>query len=119
MLRWIMITVLAISFFAVGIWGYKEHEEKNAILIQAENTYQRAFHELSYHVDLLHDTICTSLVMNSSEQLSPQLIEVWRLTSEEHANVSQFTLSLLPFSKTDEILSNIGERSEERRVGKE
>lgn len=28
---------------------------ENAVLIQAENNYQRAFHELSYHMDILHD----------------------------------------------------------------
>lgn len=109
MFRWIAIGILSITTFAVSIWGYKEHEEKNAILIQAENTYQRAFHELSYHLDLLHDKIGISLAMNSSEQLSPQLVEVWRLTSEAHANVSQLPLTLLPFSKTEEFLSEIGD----------
>lgn len=109
MFRWITIIVLSIAFFAVSVWGYKENEEKNAILIQAENTYQRAFHELTYHLDLLHDKIGVSLAMNSSSQLSPQLVEVWRLTSEAHSNVSQLPLALLPFSKTEEFLSEIGE----------
>lgn len=109
MFRWMTIVLLSIAFFAVSIWGYKENEEKNAILIQAENTYQRAFHELSYNLDLLHDKIGVSLAMNSSSQLSPQLVEVWRLTSEAHSNVSQLPLALLPFSKTEEFLSEIGE----------
>src|SRR5699024_4529427 len=86
-----------------------EHQEKNAVLIQAENTYQRAFHELSYHVDLLHDKIGTALAMSSKESLSPQLVEIWRLTSEAHSNVGQLPLSLLPFNKTEEFLSNIGQ----------
>jgi len=109
MLRWIAIVFLSVGIFSVGLWGYKEHEEKNAILIQAENTYQRAFHELSYHMDLLYDKIGISLAMNSNEQLSPQLVEVWRLTSEAHGNVSQLPLSLLPFSRTEEFLSEIGD----------
>src|SRR5690625_7600541 len=97
MVRWILIGALAIVNIATGMWGYQEHQEKNAILIQAENNYQRAFHELSYHMDLLHDKIGSSLAMNSRDRLSPQLVEIWRLTSEAHSNV----------------------RSEERRVGKE
>jgi len=109
MVRWILIGALAIVNIATGMWGYQEHQEKNAILIQAENSYQRAFHELSYHMDLLHDKIGSSLAMNSRDRLSPQLVEIWRLTSEAHSNVGQLPLALLPFNKTEEFLSNIGD----------
>src|SRR5699024_9868791 len=109
MLRWITIGVLSLGLIGTGVWGYTEHQEKNAILIQSENTYQRAFHELSYHMDVLHDTIGTSLAMNSREKLSPQLVEIWRLTSEALSNVGQLPLTLLPFNKTEEFLSNIGD----------
>lgn len=109
MFRWIIIIVLAVVNIATGIWGYQEHQEKNAVLIQAENTYQRAFHELSYHMDLLHDKIGSSLAMNSKDRLSPQLVDIWRLTSEAHSNVGQLPLALLPFNKTEEFLSNIGD----------
>lgn len=109
MIRWILIVALAVVNIATGIWGYQEHQEKNAILIQAENSYQRAFHELSYHMDLLHDKIGSSLAMNSRDRLSPQLVEIWRLTSEAHSNVGQLPLALLPFNKTEEFLSDIGD----------
>lgn len=109
MIRWILITVLSIGIIATGIWGYQEHQEKNAILIQAENTYQRSFHELSYHMDLLHDKIGAALAVSSNERLSPQLVEVWRLTSEALTNVGQLPLALLPFNKTEEFLSDIGD----------
>ncbi|UFT97643.1 germination protein YpeB [Radiobacillus kanasensis] len=108
MLRWIGIAVLTLGLVGTGVWGYQEHREKNAVLIQAENTYQRSFHDLSYHMDLLHDKIGTTLAMNSKEQLSPQLAEIWRLTSEAHSDVGQLPLALLPFNKTEEFLSKIG-----------
>ncbi len=79
MVRWIMIGVLALGVAGTAFWGYQEHQEKNAVLIQAENNYQRAFHELSYHMDILHDKIGTALAMNSKESLSPQMIEIWSL----------------------------------------
>lgn len=109
MFRWIIITALTIGITGVSYWGYTEHQEKNALLIHSENTYQRSFHELVYHVDLLHDKIGTSLAMNSHERLSPQLVDIWRLTSEALANVGQLPLTLLPFNKTEEFLSNIGD----------
>lgn len=108
MVRWILIGVLTIGIAGTAFWGYQEHQEKNAVLIQAENNYQRAFHELAYHVDLLHDKIGTALAMNSKESLSPQLVEIWRLTSQATADVGQLPLALMPFNKTEEFLSNIG-----------
>ncbi|RDI42971.1 germination protein YpeB [Falsibacillus pallidus] len=108
MIRTILITVLAIAVIGSAYWGYQEHQEKNAILINAENNYQRAFHDLTYQMDLLHDKIGTTLAMNSRKSLSPALADVWRLTSEAHGDVGQLPLTLLPFNKTEEFLSNIG-----------
>ncbi|ASK63326.1 germination protein YpeB [Virgibacillus phasianinus] len=109
MVRWILITVLTLGIVGVGVWGYQEHQEKNSVLIQAENNYQRAFHELTYHMDLLHNKIGTSLAMNSPNSLSPQLVEIWRLSSQALSDVGQLPLALMPFNKTEEFLANIGD----------
>ncbi|MGG1106659.1 germination protein YpeB [Bacillus subtilis] len=111
MIRGILIAVLGIAIVGTGYWGYKEHQEKDAVLLHAENNYQRAFHELTYHVDQLHDKIGTTLAMNSQKSLSPALIDVWRITSEAHNSVSQLPLTLMPFNKTEELLSKIGDFS--------
>ncbi|WP_242143102.1 MULTISPECIES: germination protein YpeB [unclassified Bacillus cereus group] len=111
MLRGIIIVLLTIGVVGAGYWGYKEHQEKNAVLIRAENNYQRAFHDLAYEVDLLHDKIGTTLAMNSRSSLSPALADVWRLTSEARSDVGQLPLTLLPFNKTEEFLANIGDFS--------
>src|SRR5699024_12499235 len=74
---------------------------------------QRSFHDLSYRMDLLHDRIGTTLAMDSNEILSPQLVEIWRLTSEAQADVGQLPLSLLPFNKTEEFLSRSEEHTSE------
>ncbi|MEH7107362.1 MULTISPECIES: germination protein YpeB [Bacillaceae] len=108
MIRGILIGILAIGVAGTAYWGYQEHQEKNAVLLNAENNYQRAFHNLSYRMDLLHDKIGTTLAMNSRNSLSPSLVEVWRLTSQAHGDVGQLPLTLLPFNKTEEFLANIG-----------
>lgn len=111
MLRIIVIALIAVIAVGAGYWGYEEHQEKNAILIHAENNYQRAFHDLTYQIDLLQDKIGTTLAMNSRDSLSPSLAEVWRITSEAHNDVGQLPLALLPFNKTEEFLQKIGEFS--------
>ncbi|WP_349407588.1 germination protein YpeB [Pseudalkalibacillus sp. SCS-8] len=111
MIRTVLLTILALAVVGTGYWGYKEHQEKNAVLINAENNYQRAFHDLNFHFDALEEKIGTTLAMNSRQQLSPALAEVWRLTSEAHNDVGQLPLALLPFNKTEEFLTKIGEFS--------
>jgi spore germination protein len=111
LIRTILIAILVIGVAGTAFWGYQEHQEKNAILINSENNYQRAFHELTYQVDLLHDKIGTTLAMNSRKSLSPALADVWRLTSQAHSDVGQLPLTLLPFNKTEEFLSKIGDFS--------
>ncbi|WP_428908955.1 germination protein YpeB [Niallia sp. Krafla_26] len=111
MFRGILIGVLSLAVAGTALWGYQEHREKNAVLINAENNYQRAFHELTYQIDLLHDKIGTTLAMNSRQSLSPTLAEVWRITSAAHNDVGQLPLTLLPFNKTEEFLAQVGDFS--------
>jgi len=108
MIRNILIVVLTIGIAGTAYWGYQEHQEKNAILINAENNYQRAFHDLSYQMDVLHEKIGTALAMNSKKSLSPALADVWRITSDARGQVGQLPLTLLPFNKTEDFLTNIG-----------
>lgn len=111
MIRNIIIGVLAVALAGTGYWGYQEHQEKNAVLVNAENNYQRAFHDLSYQMDVLHDEIGNTLAMNSRQSLSPALTDVWRITSEAQIDVGQLPLTLMPFNKTEEFLSDIGKFS--------
>jgi len=116
MVRGIIIAVLAVAVAGTAYWGYQERADKNAVLIQAENNYQRAFHDLTYQMDLLNDKIGTTLAMNSRNSLSPALTEVWRITSEAQNDVGFLPLGLLPFNKTEEFLSEIGNFSYQAAV---
>ncbi|MGZ4123395.1 MAG: germination protein YpeB, partial [Tumebacillaceae bacterium] len=62
--------ILVIGLVISGFWGYREHREKQALLLKAENQYQRAFHDLSDRMNALQDSLGKSLVVNSQKQLS-------------------------------------------------
>lgn len=109
MKRWISIVLLSIGLIGTGYWGYQQYTEKELMVVQAENSYQRAFHDLTYHVDLLYDKIGTTLALNTKETLSPQMLDIWQLTSSAQSDVSQLPLGLLPFTKTEGFLADIGE----------
>lgn len=105
----VLFPVMTLLFIGSIYWGYQEHQEKNSILIRAENQYQRAFHDLSYHVEALHKQLGNTLAVSANSQGFHRkgLINVWRLTSEAQNEVNQLPLNLLPFNKTEEFLSRI------------
>ncbi|UUZ79477.1 germination protein YpeB [Paenibacillus sp. P26] len=108
-LSMIMFPILLLALMGTGVWGYLEHQEKNSVLIKAENQYQRAFHDLSYHMEKLHSELGNTLAVNSTSQdvYKKGLVNVWRITSQAQNEISQSPLTPLPFNKTDEFLANI------------
>ncbi|CAM4486475.1 germination protein YpeB [Paenibacillus typhae] len=105
----IMFPLTALLLVGALVWGYQENQEKNSILIKAENQYQRAFHDLSYHMERLHGELGNTLAVNSASNGMHRkgLVNVWRLTSEAQNEINQLPLTLLPFSETEEFLSKI------------
>jgi spore germination protein len=108
-LSMVMFPIVTVAFIGTAVWGYLEHQDKNSILIKAENQYQRAFHDLSFHMDKLHSELGHTLAVNSTSQSAYRkgLVNVWRLTSEAQSDINQLPLSLLPFNKTEEFLANL------------
>lgn len=105
----ILFPIMSLAFIGAAIWGYQENQEKNAVLIKAENQYQRAFHDLSYHMDQLHSEIGKTIAANgdSHEFYKKGLINVWRITSQAQNEINQLPLTLLPFNKTEDLLANV------------
>jgi spore germination protein len=108
-----LFPVLALALVGSGLWGYQVNQEKNTVLIKAENQYQRAFHDLSFHVEQLHSELGQALAVHSGSDHSQRksLANVWRMTSEAQNEINQLPLTLLPFNKTEEFLSNVAKFS--------
>ncbi|WP_410514786.1 germination protein YpeB [Paenibacillus sp. BR2-3] len=109
--RWsaVMFPLTTLLLIGALVWGYQVNKQKNAIMIKAENQYQRAFHDLSYHVERLHGELGNTLAVRSASDGMHRkgLVNVWRLTSEAQNEINQLPLALLPFSETEEFLSKI------------
>ncbi|PZE21970.1 germination protein YpeB [Paenibacillus xerothermodurans] len=120
----IAFPILLIALFGTGVWGYMEHRDKNSILVKAETAYQRAFHDLSFHVDKLHTELGNTLALNTDSHSSYRkgLTNAWRITSEAQNEVNQLPLSLMPFHRTEEFLANTANfayRAAMRDLGKQ
>ncbi|MFC5531718.1 germination protein YpeB [Cohnella yongneupensis] len=105
----ILFPIAVIVLIGSIVWGYQEHQEKNAILIKAENQYQRAFHDLNHHMDRLYDELGQTLAVSATSQGMQRkgLVNVWRLTSQAQNEINQLPLALLPFNKAEQFLSRI------------
>ncbi|MDZ5712029.1 germination protein YpeB [Jeotgalibacillus haloalkalitolerans] len=106
----ILIALFLCAFSAAAFAAYQKGQA-NALQNHMENQYQRAFHEMTFQMDLLHDEIGSTLAMNGGRTLSPALTEVWRLTSMIHSDIGQLPLGILPFSEMEKFLMKIGEFS--------
>ncbi|RKD25681.1 germination protein YpeB [Ammoniphilus oxalaticus] len=107
----VLTPILAVATIGLGVWGYQENQDKNRVLIKAENQYQRAFHDLAFHMDQLQDELGKTMAINSRRQIDGTLSNVWRISSLARSDVGQLPLSLLPFSKTEQFLADIGDFS--------
>ncbi|SFJ57502.1 germination protein YpeB [Thermoflavimicrobium dichotomicum] len=103
-----LFPITLIAFIGTAIWGYRENQEKNSILIKAENQYQRAFHDLNDHMDKLQDEMGKALALNSQRQLSNCMTNVWRLAYAAQEDLGQLPLTLMPFDKAETFLGKIG-----------
>jgi len=107
----VLFPIATILLVGSLIWGYQEHQEKNSVLIKAENQYQRAFHDLTNHMNRLQDELGQTLAVNSVSQAAQRkgLVKVWRLTSQAQNEVNQLPLALLPFNQASDFLSRISD----------
>ncbi len=105
----VLFPILIVALVGTGVWGYQEHQEKNSILIKAENQYQRAFHDLSYYMGQLKQELGKTMAVSSTSQDYQQrrLIQVWRMTSQAQNQINQLPLTLLPFNETEVFLDKI------------
>ncbi|MDA8353109.1 MAG: germination protein YpeB [Firmicutes bacterium] len=105
----VLFPVTALALIGTAVWGYQENQEKNSLMIKAENQYQRAFHDLNFHMDQLQDELGKALALNTRKQMSTCMTNVWRLTYASQNDLGQLPLSMMPFDKTQSFLSKIGD----------
>ncbi|WP_018130759.1 germination protein YpeB [Effusibacillus pohliae] len=111
MVRRILTVVGVLALIITGFWGYREHQQKQALLLKAENQYQRAFHDLSSNLDVLQGELGKALAINTQRQLAPCLSNIWRISYAAQSDLGQLPLSLMPFNRTQQFLQDIGEFS--------
>lgn len=104
----ILFPITLVALVGAAAWGFQEYQDKNAILIKAENSYQRAFHDFNEHLERLQGELGKSLAMNSPKQMATSMTNVWRLAYSAQSDIGQLPLTLVPFDQAEKYLSKVG-----------
>jgi len=105
---WIAVALLAAVALASLFWGFTQMRLKNQFLTRLENTYQRAFHELSFHMGAIDAELAKASVASTPEQAMIRLSSVWRQAYAAQEKIGQIPLGVVELQNTERFLANLG-----------
>ncbi|HHY06678.1 MAG TPA: germination protein YpeB [Clostridia bacterium] len=104
--KWLLPGILVIALVGSLIWGYQEKQIRQKLQNRAEGQYQKAFHELTWHLDNISGQLAQILISSSREQAVLSLATLWRQAFAAQANIGSLPLALVPLSQTENFLNN-------------
>ncbi|NLW47436.1 MAG: germination protein YpeB [Firmicutes bacterium] len=104
----LFIPILSLALVCVCGWGYSQYQAKRQWEINAENQYQRAFEELTGHVNNLETQLTKSLVAASVPQFIRLMTDGWREANSCQEDIGQLPLTSLDLSRTKTFLASAG-----------
>ncbi|MDP3487889.1 MAG: germination protein YpeB [Bacillota bacterium] len=106
---WVAVTLLAILAVASLYWGFSQMRLKNQFLTRLENTYQRAFHELSFNMGAIDSELAKATVASTPEQAMIRLSAVWRQAYAAQEKIGQIPLGVVELQSTERFLARLGD----------
>ncbi|KAF6563001.1 germination protein YpeB [Paenibacillus sp. EKM202P] len=112
----VLFPVVTLIMIGAFVWGYQQSQmrrevssQANRMSIKAENQYQRAFHDLSFHMDQLHSQLGNAVAVHTTSHAMHRkcLMNVWRIASEAQNEVNQLPLNVMPFNHAKDLLSHL------------
>lgn len=104
--RWV-IPLLSVGILAALVWGYNQYQVRRSYEIHTENQYNRAFAELSTHVDGLETQLSKSLASNSPPILMRFFSDIWRQSYAAQSDLGQLPLGTVELSRTKTFVAKV------------
>lgn len=108
-LRWVALILL----LALGVsiwWGVSQLRLHRNFAVRLENNYQRAFHELVWHIQTVENELAKLSAAGTAEQEVEKLATVWRQLYAAQEKVGQLPLGLVPLESTEAYLASVGDQ---------
>ncbi len=112
MKRWFAaIGLMTIAALGVGYWGYQEHNSKLMLQTAINNNYQRAFYNLTDHVQTMEVLLGKSLVLSSPEKNAQFFEQVWQQSNQALDSLTQLPVNDALLGRTAKFITQLGDYS--------
>jgi spore germination protein len=104
----LMMSILLILLYGTVGWGVLEHRQQARLAIQADNQYQRAFHEMTDHLVSLQNQLGQTIALSEGSPLHRRgMMKIWQIASEARAEINQLPLANGKLDATEQLLANL------------
>jgi spore germination protein len=90
-------------------WGMQERRQRVRLQYQTEGFYQKNFHELVRHLDLIAGNLAQTAACVSQEQTVLSLASVWQCSSAAQSNLGALPLTPIQLNRTERFFSQAGD----------
>lgn len=105
----IILGILAVAVIGFAIWGTYNFNRRKSLVLEVENQYQRAFHELTGYVDGIKTQLNKGVLAGSPAQLAGISAEIFRQSTAAKACLGQLPTSSVQLDNTAKFLSQVGD----------
>lgn len=111
MRRWWIIPAVAAVLAAIGFayWGYGLSGDKRQLVTYLNNRNQRAYFELTDHVQNMEVMLSKGIVSNSPRQRMMIFSDIWQQAYAAQENLTQIPMSGPSLTRTSKFLSQTGD----------
>ena len=107
---WRWLSVVMILGLGISIWwGVSQYRLQRALGVRMENNYQRAFHELVWHIQTIENELAKLTAATAQQQQIEKLATVWRQTYAAQEKIGQLPLGLVPLDQAESYLTSLGD----------
>jgi len=100
-----IIPLLLLALVITTGWGYSQYQSRKQWEINAENQYQRAFQELTGHINNMETAMSKALVAGSFPQSIRLLTDTWKESNSSQENLGQLPLTSMELNRTKMLLA--------------
>lgn len=105
---WLYAALIAALITAL-VWGVGTSKNAKALEISNENGYNRAFYEMTGHVDNINNLLSKARLSNSPSQLAKLSGDIFRESTAAKACLGQLPASQVQLDNTSKFLSQVGD----------
>ncbi len=107
--RWILPVGLLVLALAAGYWGYAQHNENRLLKVTIGNNYQRAFYNLSDHVQNAEVMLGKSLISVDLIQNQKLYEQIWEQSNQALDNLGQLPVGDALLGRTAKFITQLGD----------